>query len=279
MKYKSRVWMLMLPMAVGLLGCFEEPTYSETPSISFEGLRFVDTEVGGDSLVLSFGFTDGDGDIGLDESETFYPFHSTNYILDSRSVFQEDDGFVFVLEDGIKYLEFGDTAIVPPVYEVAIFSPQLRRRVRADELYHGVIFNTLEEDEYVMPPFECDTYLLVPDSVQGALSSDTIHIKPNDFKSNIVLDFYRKRGGQYELITDLFSRTPCTEPFDARIPIFEVDNIGRPLVGTINYALISSGFEINFLNDSIMIEFYVYDRRLNKSNVTRSNDFLLRDLQ
>lgn len=54
--------------------CFKTEDFPVEPVISEP--TFV---ISGDSAVLSFRFTDGDGDIGLDDSETEPPFDSTSY--------------------------------------------------------------------------------------------------------------------------------------------------------------------------------------------------------
>ena len=61
----------LLLLSLTTSGCFTEPTYSNTPHIDFEGFsRYTlgaSTGVGQqkrDSLIITIGFTDGDGDLG-----------------------------------------------------------------------------------------------------------------------------------------------------------------------------------------------------------------------
>lgn len=53
------------------MSCFEEPTYSKAPQISFKGFSRYSLQAGlgvgqskRDSLIITLGFTDGDGDLG-----------------------------------------------------------------------------------------------------------------------------------------------------------------------------------------------------------------------
>lgn len=59
--------------AVGLSGCLSEPTYSTTPSISFNSIRRVRYTVNNspvDSVFITINFQDGDGDLGVTETES-----------------------------------------------------------------------------------------------------------------------------------------------------------------------------------------------------------------
>ncbi len=268
-----RVLAVILGLSL-LWGCYDSPEFDESPEISYENISFVDSEEGADSLILSFNFTDGNGDIGLAEGEVFYPFHSTNFVIDSRSEFVYDNNLdvTWVRRGTSSFIEFGQDSLVGPFYLMAIWESLGFEQPRQ---YDGLVVGVFSEDDFVMPPLRCDTYTFVQDTTNAALQSDTLLISPNDFKDNIVLDFFRKRGGVYENITNRFTNSPCAEVFRARIPIFDEDNFGRPIVGTINYPLISRGFKTNFINDSIMIEMYIYDRALNQSNVLRTPDFTL----
>jgi hypothetical protein len=54
-----------------LVSCSDEETFPVTPVISFKSLEKFQSLSGLDSLVLTFSFTDGDGDIGSAVSDTF----------------------------------------------------------------------------------------------------------------------------------------------------------------------------------------------------------------
>lgn len=59
-------------VAVGLSGCLSEPSYSTTPSISFESIRKERYIINGspiDSVYITINFQDGDGDLGVTATE------------------------------------------------------------------------------------------------------------------------------------------------------------------------------------------------------------------
>lgn len=56
-------------LAVLSVGCLKREKYPDEPIITLEKLAFP-----GDSTVITIGFTDGDGDLGLNEGDTFPPY-------------------------------------------------------------------------------------------------------------------------------------------------------------------------------------------------------------
>lgn len=257
-KYKSLLFVVMLAALLG--SCFEPPEYPVVPNIAFNNVKFVDVDGTQDSLILTFDFQDGDGDIGMDNNDPRFfgpPYHSFNLILDN-------DGNV---------VEIGDTSIAFPIYsyESVIIDNQLRIVDRVGEY---------ATSDFAFPTYNCRDYIFISDTQADSLDpdkTDTVLIQQNIYSNNIILDFYRKRNGQYENITKEFSvaQPQCPETFDARFPVFDPGNIGRSLEGSISYALLSSGFKSVFLNDSIKIEFYIFDQALNQSNVISTPDFTL----
>jgi hypothetical protein len=60
-----------LLLSLTMCSCFQEPTYSKVPQIEFKGFSRYTLQTGSgvgqskrDSLVITIGFTDGDGDLG-----------------------------------------------------------------------------------------------------------------------------------------------------------------------------------------------------------------------
>ncbi|MFY0689444.1 MAG: hypothetical protein JXQ90_19900 [Cyclobacteriaceae bacterium] len=236
---------------VFLIGCFEPPAFPLEPEISFNRMEFVDVEGAADSLVLTFDFQDGDGDIGLSSSDYLPPFHSFDLVFDSNGepVFYNDTAFTLPL-----YSIYDSTQRELPVYE---FSGEL-------------------------PEYSCRDYtsgyeyVINGDTIFSR--QDTLLIDQNEFNKNIYLEFLRKRGADYVSINNEFSRGSCDEFFNSRIPVFDEDNMGRAISGSISFAMLSQGFKATFRNDSIKVRFYIFDRGLNKSNVAESPDFVLRDI-
>lgn len=73
-----------------LVACQEKMEYPIEPHITYDGLAYVmdaDSALTGE-VVLSISYTDGDGDLGLDDADTLYPFgpndpHYYNLIIDN----------------------------------------------------------------------------------------------------------------------------------------------------------------------------------------------------
>lgn len=250
MKSSQVHYLLIFVVFLALSGCFDAPEFPTTPQIEFRGIEYVETEFS-DSLALTFYFEDGDGDIGLRSNETTPPYHSKNYILDSD----------------LRFVTFRGEDYRPPFYSVNLFDGE------------PVFFS----DEDTRPPYNCLNYqfdsLIINYGDSTALIEDTLYVTANEFNKNLHIELYRKIRGEYVNINEEFpDDATCTETFSARFPVFADENLGKPLSGEISYSMISAGFGPIFRNDSIMVEFYIYDRALNKSNVVRSPDFVLADI-
>ena len=256
-KYSSLIFASLFVLLV--TACYEPPEYPDNPIISFKDLRFIQVDDGQDSLILTFNFTDGDGDLGLSNNvntnpEDFRPpYHSFNAVFD-------DEG---------ELILFGDTSIAFPTI--------LRDPFGFD--FQG----EFEDAPFDLPAYNCKDYAFVIDQEADSLDPDqrdTVLIQENPFANNIIIDFYRKRNGVNENITSEFSvfNPQCPETFNSRFPVFDESNIGRSLEGSISYAMLSSGFPFVFSNDSIRLDFHIFDRSLNQSNVVSTPYFTLQAL-
>lgn len=253
-----------LIMGSGFLfqGCFDPPEFPLEPKISYKSIEYSSQE-GPDSLILTFNFEDGDGDIGLSSDETFPPYHNRNFIIDSSNPPR------FVTFDGTDY--------TLPFRSVNLFDTTRTFFSDQDNRPDYNCLNYEYFDSLALSYIYLDPTTANRDSI--IFLSDTLYVVANEFNKNIYVDMYRKSLGEYTNINLEFSRNQqCPETFNARFPIFDNRNIGRALSGSITYAMISSGFETVFRNDSIMIEFYIYDRDLNRSNIARTPDFILSDI-
>lgn len=249
---------------LSLEGCFDPPEFPVEPEIKFKDIRFVEVD-GQDSLILVFDFRDGDGDFGIYKDEDTPPFHRFNVILDSTARFVYNSEFdLYVLTNAnIPVIEYGDKGNRSPYYLVTNY---------------GTLVDTFSSTPIALPEYNICDYLFVPD-LEGDTTTqdkeDTVLIAQNPYLFNLHLKFFRKRRGQLEDITDLLGASSCSPAFNGQVPVFDDDNMGRPLNGTITYPMISSGFKPTFLVDSIIVEFYIYDRALHQSNVVRSPAFTL----
>lgn len=225
--------------------CFPPPEFSDIPVIRYQNMVFRESASGSDSLILRFEVEDGNGDIGLGSDETYAPYHPYNIIIDSRD----------------SVVTYGDTAVVPPFYSI----------------------NPLNEVEFfsdtdTRPAYNCSDYQIAEFTDLG---SDTFYIQVNEYHNNFYIDFLVKSGDAYKEIdwAEEYGGNDCAVVnFNGRIPIFDEENLGRSLSGTISYAMLSAGFPVILNNDTFKIRFYIYDRALNQSNVAESPDLTLPDI-
>ena len=80
MKIRTIIGLLLLVLAV--CSCQKPVEYPIEPEINYEGFTYLlnaDSTFSGEGIV-SFSYTDGDGDLGLDDSDTLPPFgfHDTH---------------------------------------------------------------------------------------------------------------------------------------------------------------------------------------------------------
>ena len=81
MKIRTIIGLLLLALAV--CSCQKPVEYPIEPRITYEGFTYLinaDSTFSGEGII-AFSYTDGDGDLGLDDSDTLSPFgfHDTHY--------------------------------------------------------------------------------------------------------------------------------------------------------------------------------------------------------
>lgn len=72
-------YVMTLISAILLSNCSDAPVYPETPEISFEKMERYSA---GDSIILTLEFKDGDGDLGLSDDETSFPYQEYDFVKD-----------------------------------------------------------------------------------------------------------------------------------------------------------------------------------------------------
>ena len=86
---KTRNWIILSLLALLGASCQESVEYPVKPQIAYQGLTYLfnaDSTFSGE-CVVSFTYTDGDGDLGLDDGDTLAPFgpndaHYYNMVVD-----------------------------------------------------------------------------------------------------------------------------------------------------------------------------------------------------
>ena len=79
---KNRSLIIVLSLVLAVCSCQKPVEYPIEPKITYEGFTYLlnaDSTFSGEGIV-SFSYTDGDGDLGLDDSDTLPPFgfHDTH---------------------------------------------------------------------------------------------------------------------------------------------------------------------------------------------------------
>jgi len=73
---KLQIFLLISFLVAGLFSCIEQREYPIEPAVTYKSFTTIQSVSGTDSLgYLTIEFTDGDGDIGLAQSDTLPPFN------------------------------------------------------------------------------------------------------------------------------------------------------------------------------------------------------------
>lgn len=242
-----------------MVGCLNAPEYSVTPKIKFKRLEFIDVVGGSDSLNLTFDFEDGDGDIGLTSNDIFGLYAQFFEVLYFDSTRIPENNPTNRLGTFVN-VTLSDTAVKPPFY---LFHEDL-----------GIIGDIYSEVDN-RPPFNCQDYFI------NQFLGDTFFVVKNEFHSNLHIKYFKKENGNYRetTIAEELGQESCERvDISLRIPIFDSERLGKPTIGSITYSNITSGIVPFLATDTFRLEFFIYDRALNKSNTVVTRDFLLGEI-
>lgn len=249
--------------------CQEPDPFPLTPQVQFNDMEFVEIIENGnpDSLILHFDFQDGDGDLGIEGNEDFAPFHDFDLILDN------DQNFVTIGQENLELPLFRFTPGLGitgqfsatdnrPSFDCSSYDTLYIKNDRSEVFPPGTPFEQIDLTEFYR---------------------DTVYIARNPFKNNIEVRFFRKRGADnYEEIDWRYLTSPfgCGISFDGRFPILDPESASNSssLEGTIRYAMVSTGFRTVLRKDTFNIQFRVFDRNLNESNMAETGDITLDQL-
>jgi hypothetical protein len=123
-----------------------------------------------------------------------------------------------------------------------------------------------------LPPYSCLNWVII----REAEKTDTFQITRNKFHHNYIVDFFRRRNGQWEEYDwRKLQAFDCGENFYGRFPLLNTTGTKRSLEGVLRYGMTSSGFKTVFRNDTIKLRIQIIDRDLNESNVLETPGFTL----
>lgn len=128
MKMKNALFVLLAFLLFS--ACQKKVEYPIEPEITYQGLSFLmdaDSTLTGE-VILSINYTDGDGDLGLDDSDTLYPFgigdpHYYNLLID----YLKWDGTQFVETPLLSWNQQTQS------YDTISFNARFKRLVFHDE--------------------------------------------------------------------------------------------------------------------------------------------------
>jgi hypothetical protein len=140
----KRCFPIIFVICIIIISCKKPKVYPVIPSIKFESFRLIDSSDGSlhnhDKFgMLTFSFIDGDGDIGLTESDTIPPF-------DTSSIYYHD---LFIDMFERKNGNYDTVKLLIPLYYRL---PYYRNNAR-DKTVQGRIIIAIQ----YLPPIQWDT--------------------------------------------------------------------------------------------------------------------------
>lgn len=250
MKDRFKLPSLCIFLLLVTSACYEAPEFPVEPEITFKDVLFYDTPNNAtDSLVVSIGFQDGDGDLGLKGDELRPPYHSFSFV---------DDG------NG-NYLTINSNDTMPPYARPYSCTNYIMGRFDTNDNFY--YYSTAESSPYRQ--------------VFGETSPDTLYSTPNPFYYNIYLEFLVEREEGF-VPFDWTTAPPgggCGITPHGRFPIlFDPELPDKPLSGTLTYQFINNGLLPYFRNETLKLRVYIIDRALHVSNVVESPAFTLEEV-
>ena len=241
---KSTYLLFILVMLAGVYACEDAPNFSDTPKIEFNNVIFKDDPDAGDadSLIVIIDFEDGDGNLGLGESETQPPFNQKTY-------YSNKTGAPF---------NFGSETLE----DLLIFDNS--RSIDSLPDYAG---------DAICLYWDTNPQLFLADGTQ---LDDTVYFQFNPRHNNLLIDFYVNEGDGFEKF-EWTLRNDCL-PLISRFPILNDDGGDRPLEGTIRYSIQSLGFKTFFKENLVKVRITLIDRAGHYSNTVESPPFRLSDI-
>jgi hypothetical protein len=113
--------------------------------------------------------------------------------------------------------------------------------------------------------------------VNNVIVTDTVWVEQNENHNNIFIKFFIKRNGVFTEFR--WEDPPFFTTFSGRFPRILNNNQGQPVEGSLQYAMLSFGWESIFRNDTIRIDVQIQDRALNRSNVVSSPEVTLNQIR
>ena len=271
--------LLLFGISIVVSSCFDPPEYPLAPEIGFQDVYFREAKAVGesDALVLTLSFKDGDGNLGLSTTDIDPPYHDVNFYL-ARG------GRLIELKKRSVYSQLPQLVEVPPNTSGKLVTVRTHR----DPLYKDLVppyvdahesctyfsYTTIyvsQSDKHIFDKtyhYDSLMYTNIP-KVYSVV--DTFYYQKNPTYSNIDVEFWVEENGEFKLFD--WEKEFCTISFNQRFMVLSDDD--RPLSGSLQYEMITSGMKSIFGTKAIKLKARVRDRSLNESNSIETPEFTL----
>ncbi len=237
----------MVVLAVAFSACFKAAEFPIVPEIEYNNVIFrkgpaptKDVPSPADTLILTINFKDGDGDLGLDASETGIPYNDKYYYL-----FKDGSFLNYKAKRTIAGFDTLPDFVTP--YNCTNWE-QIRDQSPQPKVIDTLYF-TLNPDHF---NFVADIY------VQQADQSFALY----DWKTEFIFPNCNVSG------------------FNGRFPILSKDLTQKTAQeGTIRYAIPSPAWTIFFSIKLLKLKVSIRDRALHQSNVVETPPFTLQSVR
>jgi hypothetical protein len=250
-------------LAATVGACFEAPEFPIEPRIEFEDMIYKRVD-GIDSLIFLISFTDGNGDLGLADSDTGCSlaegenticFQNTVHEIYQSSLDPDSFGLLDtgVACDGTSKCFTSKFTMLKPDLTAITYED---RRTNPD-------YSSLPD---IVKPFNCINWQFPQN---GSNQTDTLFTKRNPDHNNFDLDFLVKNpNGTFTEFdfTKEYDFPNCGISFDGRFPILFSNEPGSPLEGTIRFGIGSPFLRTQFSLKTLKFRIVIKDRALNESN-------------
>ena len=154
---KQSILIAFALLLVVVVGCQKEIEYPIEPQIAYTGFSYLfnaDSTFSGEGII-SFSYTDGDGDLGLDDGDTLYPFgfqdsHYYNMVVD----YLKAENGVFVKTPLLSPHVPSNSADTLVLYDTVTFNARFHRLRDSEE--PKAISGTMDYKLTVQNPFSPD---------------------------------------------------------------------------------------------------------------------------
>ena len=272
-----------------LSACFDAPEFTNTPEISFNRIQFKETPSAADfdTLILYINFKDGNGDLGLNDDYSAYPYNDSFYYVaagttladtlkvSTRTVYRSTAPFTaysllvpFKDTFPIGKLITNKTRNNPAYSQLPAYNAASCLNYTYTEVLVPASFNAVDGTynitDTLKDQFNNDYYLV----------EDILFYTKNRNHYNIEVVFEYLENGDYKVFD--WYKEFCID-FNGRFPVLGDEK--RPLEGTIRYAMANSSFLTIFNVRTLRLRVKIKDRALNESNLIITPSFTLTSIK